>query len=226
MVTMATSYIFIGIGVVLTDGAMSRSIGVRPPGQQHAAGMPIPLWVLIAALIVTWVLLNKTRYGFEVKMVGSNPVASRFSGINNHSVLIKTYLISGILARSAAWRYWPAPTPPSRLRLYLHLQAILCAVLGATNPNGGFGKVSSLTLSLISLQLLSSGFNMLRLGGQFRVRLGRAAAGGAERQFPQRGVHPPPFDRRMSRRTLAAAGRTATHRRTKPSDDTGNRPIP
>jgi simple sugar transport system permease protein len=48
------------------------------------------------------------------------------------------------------------------------LQAILCAVLGATNPNGGFAKVSCLVLSLLSLQFLSSGFNMLRLGGYYK----------------------------------------------------------
>jgi len=48
------------------------------------------------------------------------------------------------------------------------LQAILCAVLGATDPEGGFAKVSCLVLSLFSLQFLSSGFNLLRLSGYYK----------------------------------------------------------
>lgn len=171
MVTMATSYIFIGIGVVLTDGeAISK---VYPEfvylGNSTALGLPVPLWLLIFALAIVWVVLNKTRYGFELKMVGSNPVASRFSGINIHSVLIKTYLISGILCAVCGLEILARTDSAKADYAFTYtFQAILCAVLGATNPNGGFGKISCLTLSLISLQLLSSGFNMLRLGGQFK----------------------------------------------------------
>lgn len=42
------------------------------------------------------------------------------------------------------------------------LLTILVAVLGGINPYGGFGKVSGLVLAVLSLQFLSSGFNMLR----------------------------------------------------------------
>jgi simple sugar transport system permease protein len=171
LVTMATSYIFTGIGVVLTNGeAISK---VYPEyvyfGNNSALGLPIPLWFLIAALLITWLLLNKTRYGFEIKMVGSNPLASRFSGINIHSVLIKTYLISGIFCAVCGLEILArTDSAKANYALTYTFQAILCAVLGATDPNGGYGKVSTLVLSLISMQLLSSGFNMLRLGTYFK----------------------------------------------------------
>jgi simple sugar transport system permease protein len=41
------------------------------------------------------------------------------------------------------------------------LQAILVAILGGINPNGGFGRVSGLVLAILGLQFLSTGFNML-----------------------------------------------------------------
>jgi simple sugar transport system permease protein len=41
------------------------------------------------------------------------------------------------------------------------LITILAAVLGGVDPNGGFGKVLGLFLSLILLQLISTGFNLL-----------------------------------------------------------------
>jgi hypothetical protein len=41
------------------------------------------------------------------------------------------------------------------------LCAVLVAVLGGVDPNGGFGKVLGLFLSLILLQIIATGFNLL-----------------------------------------------------------------
>ena len=46
-------------------------------------------------------------------------------------------------------------------RSYL-LQAVLVAILGGVNPSGGFGTVLGVVFAVLSLQFLSSGFNMLR----------------------------------------------------------------
>ena len=171
LTTMATSLIFTGITLVITKG---ESVSKIPPqylyfGNNLFLGIPIPLWLLILAFIFTAFLLNRTKFGFELKFVGSNYLASHYSGINTKLVLIKAYLYSGltcavcgllILARTDSARADYAFT--------YTFQAILAAMLGATNPDGGSAKISCMALSLISLQLLSSGFNLLRLGGFFK----------------------------------------------------------
>jgi simple sugar transport system permease protein len=48
------------------------------------------------------------------------------------------------------------------------LQAILIGILGGVSPAGGFGKISGLVLALLSLQFLSSGFNMLGFSNFFK----------------------------------------------------------
>lgn len=53
------------------------------------------------------------------------------------------------------------PWPCNRDQSYV-LQAVLVAVLGGVNPAGGFGTVLGITIAVLSLQFLSSGFNMLR----------------------------------------------------------------
>ena len=40
--------------------------------------------------------------------------------------------------------------------------------LGATNPNGGTAKISCMILALLSLQFLSSGFNMMHFDSYFK----------------------------------------------------------
>jgi simple sugar transport system permease protein len=52
---------------------------------------------ILAAFLVYWIL-EKTPYGFDIRALGANPIASKFRGININMVLIITMIISGGLA--------------------------------------------------------------------------------------------------------------------------------
>lgn len=56
--------------------------------------------VILAGIvvIVCWVLLAKTRFGFEVRVSGENPEAARYAGISAPRVIIGLMLLSGGLA--------------------------------------------------------------------------------------------------------------------------------
>jgi ABC-type uncharacterized transport system permease subunit len=56
------------------------------------------VFIAIAVAFVIWLVLYKTTFGFEVRMVGLNPNAARYSGINVKRLTIVTMLISGGLA--------------------------------------------------------------------------------------------------------------------------------
>jgi ribose/xylose/arabinose/galactoside ABC-type transport system permease subunit len=43
------------------------------------------------------------------------------------------------------------------------LVTILAAVLGGVSSEGGFGRVSGLIIALITLQMISSGLNLMRV---------------------------------------------------------------
>jgi ABC-type uncharacterized transport system permease subunit len=51
-------------------------------GDPQLQGLHIGLFVSLAALLVFWVVLNRTRLGFEVRAVGFNPEAARSAGIS------------------------------------------------------------------------------------------------------------------------------------------------
>ncbi len=59
------------------------------------------LAVLVAVLC--WILLYKTTFGYRLRVVGMNPIAARFSGINAGYVYITAFLISGALAGLAGF---------------------------------------------------------------------------------------------------------------------------
>lgn len=66
----------------------------------ESANSPLNLSFLIAlaALFGFWVLIWRTRLGYEIRTVGQNPEAARYAGINVPRVIIITLAISGALA--------------------------------------------------------------------------------------------------------------------------------
>jgi len=118
---------------------------------------------VVAAAIVAFVL-NRSAFGLRVYLLGTNPLAARFAGIDNFRVTVRVYVVSALLAAVAgliiAIRANSAKADYGSSYLLL---AVLISVLGGTNPYGGFGKVSGLVLAVLSLQFLSSGLNMLQV---------------------------------------------------------------
>lgn len=55
-------------------------------------------FIAIAAVIVIYILLNKTTFGYELKAVGYNRDASRYAGINEKKSIILSMVIAGALA--------------------------------------------------------------------------------------------------------------------------------
>ena len=56
------------------------------------------VFVAFAAAVFVWVLIWRTRLGYEIRTVGFNPTAAAYAGIDAGSVVIVTMLISGALA--------------------------------------------------------------------------------------------------------------------------------
>jgi simple sugar transport system permease protein len=58
--------------------------------------MAIPLAVVMA--IIVWVILNKTKFGYELKATGFNYQAAKYAGMKENQNIILTMMISGALA--------------------------------------------------------------------------------------------------------------------------------
>ncbi len=52
---------------------------------------------LVAAVIIWW-LLNRSQWGYEIKLTGDNPEAARYAGINISRNIILVMMLSGALA--------------------------------------------------------------------------------------------------------------------------------
>jgi simple sugar transport system permease protein len=67
-------------------------------GEQELQGLHVGIFVSITALLVFWLILNRTTLGYEVRAVGFNPEAAHYGGISVRKNLIRAMAISGAFA--------------------------------------------------------------------------------------------------------------------------------
>ncbi len=67
-------------------------------GDQQLQGLHVGFFVALAALVVFWLILNRTTLGYEVRAVGFNPEAAAYGGISVKKNLIRAMAISGAFA--------------------------------------------------------------------------------------------------------------------------------
>jgi simple sugar transport system permease protein len=153
-----------GLGEFLTRGGDISGFPdfLRELGHGAILGVPVPMLVFIAAAILWHMLLARTRHGFSVAMTGSNPRASEYSGIPVRRSITLVYALSGVMCALAGivmlTRFNSVRVGHGEALL---LVTVLACFLGGVDPFGGFGRVAPVFVSLLILQTLSSGLNLL-----------------------------------------------------------------
>jgi len=162
LATLGTLQLLNGLAIIWTGGeavygmpTVFLNIGIASIGQ-----IPVPVIVLFAAAVGTAVFVNRTGIGLRLRLIGANPTAARYSGLDNDRVLMITYVASAFLSSLAgiiiAARSASANADYGVSYLLL---AIVIVVLGGVNPMGGYGTVTGVVLAAFVLQMVSSGFN-------------------------------------------------------------------
>ena len=164
LATLGTLELFGGVALILTEGkpvsGVPTAFGMIFTAK--VAGLvPVPLVVFLVCAAVAGAIVAFTGFGTTILMLGTNDTAARFSGLKVTSLLIRTYVLSGVMAAMAGIvmlaNYNSAKADYGASYTLL---TVLIVVLGGVNPNGGSGRLSGVLLSILTLQVLSSGLNM------------------------------------------------------------------
>ena len=82
-------------------GALLPSLGLEKLfNNEKSVTIALPLAIIMA--VVVWVVLNKTKFGYELKATGSNYNAARYCGMRENRNIILTMMIAGALAGMGA----------------------------------------------------------------------------------------------------------------------------
>ncbi|MDR0586160.1 MAG: ABC transporter permease [Treponema sp.] len=124
--------------------------------------IPVPVIIFFVMIVISHVLLNKTRFGKNTYAIGGNITAAEVSGVNVSKYLILIYTFCGLLAGLAAVVFAGrvGSVHPGAADGY-ELTAIASTTIGGTSHSGGIGTIIGAFVGAMVLAVLRNGFTLL-----------------------------------------------------------------
>ncbi len=172
IVTLALMTIWRGASFMYTDGRPIWDLPIEFSflGSGRIAGVPLPTIIMIIVYGVAYIVLTRTKFGRYVYAVGGNKEASRLSGIQTDSVIIKTYIISGGLAAvSGILLASRMNSGQPNAGLMYELDVIAAVVVGGTSLFGGVGSIIGTFLGAMLIGILRNGLNLMNVSSYLQM---------------------------------------------------------
>jgi simple sugar transport system permease protein len=143
---------------------------------------------LVACLLAlfAWFLISKTRWGFEVRIVGDSANTARYAGITVSQKILGVFLMSGAFAGLAGSLYVAGPVgalDPRSLDLGLGFTGIIVAALARLNPvavipvgilmgalNNAGPALQSIQVPAATVTMLQGAILIFAVAGEFFIR--------------------------------------------------------
>ena len=172
IVTLATMNIGRGFAriytkatTILVDDELFTFIG----SGKLFGNIPIHFVYMIVVIIISALILNRTRLGRNIYAVGDNAQAASYSGINSKKVTLTVFIIMGFFA-ACAGILSSARTFSGQFNVGegAEMDAISAVVLGGTSMTGGVGYLSGTIIGCIVIGVLNNGMNILGIDSSWQ----------------------------------------------------------
>lgn len=171
IVTLGTMTLFRGFTEIYTQGTpiFNLPASFMNLGMGTTAGIPNPVWIMIIAIIVGWVFLNRMTAGRKIYAIGGNEEAAFLAGVPVKRYLVAVYVISGFLAALAGIILTSrlGSAEPTAGTGY-ELDAITAVVLGGTSLFGGEGTLIGTIIGALILGVIDNGLNLLNVNAFYQ----------------------------------------------------------
>lgn len=161
--TLATSFILFGLAYILSDGSILTlsNIEARSFVTNRILGITSATWMAFIILIVSWILLERTRYGRSIFAIGGNIEAARLSGIRVARIQIIAFILGGFGAGLAGALNSIRTTSAQASDDFSVIFAVIAAiVVGGTSIAGGSGAIWRSVAGVFFIAILVNGFNL------------------------------------------------------------------
>ncbi len=147
-----------GVAQLITEG---RILTFNDPHLAHIGsgawlGLPAPVWLAAIAAAMTVALVRASALGLFIEAIGTNPRASRLSGVPTTGLLLGVYAWSGLMAAIAGLVAAGdiSGADANNAGLWLELDAILAVVVGGGSLFGGRFSITRAVLGALVMQAL------------------------------------------------------------------------
>lgn len=104
--TIAIGSIGFGMAYIFSDGAFIMENFIESKAhylsEMRILGIPLPVYIMAVIVVLSYFLLERSKFGRGFYAVGATEKTAYLSGVNVNLVLISAYVICGVLAAIAA----------------------------------------------------------------------------------------------------------------------------
>lgn len=156
-----------GIAAGFAFALTPESIGDFPSrfeylGNGRFLGVPVPIFIVLAFVLVFHFLLKRSVYGMRVLAIGGSELSSKLAGIDVKRYKFSVYLLNGVLAALAAIVLC------ARIRSSypgigqdFELDVIASSVIGGANLMGGYGNIIGALGGAFFISMIQNIFNLV-----------------------------------------------------------------
>lgn len=157
--TLAGMNIARGFAYVYSDG---KPYTLASPGFSVIGKGIAPIVIFVVIMAVCHIFLSKMKFGRYIYAVGGNPKAAEASGVRVKHILMKVYILSGILT-GIAGIVLASRTNSGQpaVGTGYETDAIAAAVIGGTSMTGGIGTIPGTLIGILIIGTLNNGLNLL-----------------------------------------------------------------
>jgi ribose/xylose/arabinose/galactoside ABC-type transport system permease subunit len=165
--TLGMMYVVRGLGLVACNGRSIRENipeGFNQLARGDFLGIPIPVYLIVAFVLVFWALQEKSLLGKYALAIGGNPSAAFFSGINARGIVFWLFvMVSTLAAFSGVMMASRFGAGDPRSGTGFEFDVIVAILLGGTSLSGGKGSVVGTLLGALIVAVLGNGLDMLNV---------------------------------------------------------------
>lgn len=143
-------------------GLVAIMNGYKRPGTDEPMGLAVPVLILIVVTTVMALIAKRHRFGRHVFAVGGDPQSARLTGIDTRRVVLKVFVLMGLLAGLASIVLTARlNAAASGAGTMMELYVIAAAVIGGTSLAGGSGTILGGCVGALIMQSLQSAMVLL-----------------------------------------------------------------
>jgi ribose transport system permease protein len=161
--TLAMQQVLQGITYMITGAAPVYGMpdSVKVLGQGYLWIIPVPVIIMVFCFAIGGFIMKRTYVGRYFYAVGSNPEATRLSGLSVKKIQLLSYLINGffcgiagIVMMSRIFSGQP------KAGVGFEMDVITACVIGGVAFSGGKGTISGLVEGVLIMGVLSNGLGV------------------------------------------------------------------
>jgi ribose transport system permease protein len=181
IITLGTLSLYRGLSLIVNESKPVLAPDKEAPfftiwDQKWLEIIPSVAVAFVALAIVAHILLQRTRFGFRVQAMGSNPDAARLAGIAVDRTRILVLVLMGAISGLAGVIFFgyrgaiDTNTGDSFL-----LPVVAAVIIGGTPLSGGRGTILGAVLGAVIIQAIQSGILFLGIDAKWSIFVTGAA---------------------------------------------------